>query len=53
MAVALKDRSLELGETKFENNDPRGNAKVKDWYLIGGVTVTYRIMGGKQPCFNF
>jgi len=53
MAVALKDRSIEIGETKFENNDPRGNAKVKDWYMIGGITLTYRIMGGRQPCFNF
>jgi hypothetical protein len=53
MAVALKDRSIEIGETKFDNNDARGNAKVKDWYLIGGVTITYRILGGKQPCFNF
>ncbi len=54
MAVALKDRSVELpNETKFENNDPRGNPKTKDWYMIGGITLTYRIMGGRQPCFNF
>jgi hypothetical protein len=38
---------------KFNNNDPRGNPKSKDWYLISGVTLTYRILGGRQPCFNF
>lgn len=54
MAVALKDRSQELpDQVKFENNEPRGNPKTKDWYMIGGITLTYRIMGGRQPCFNF
>lgn len=54
MAVALKDRSAEIpNEIKFENNDPRGNPKTKDWYLISGITLTYRILGGRQPCFNF
>lgn len=54
MAVALKDRSAELpNEVKFDNNDPRGNPKTKDWYLISGLTLTYRILGGRQPCFNF
>lgn len=54
MAVALKDRSAELpNEVKFDNNDPRGNPKTKDWYLISGITLTYRILGGRQPCFNF
>ncbi len=56
MAVALKDRSAEVNNdlsVKFENNDPRGNPKNKDWYLISGITLTYRILGGRQPCFNF
>lgn len=54
MAVALKDRSAEIpNEVKFDNNDPRGNPKTKDWYLISGITLTYRILGGRQPCFNF
>ena len=56
MAVALKDRSAEVNNdlsVKFNNNDPRGNPKSKDWYLISGVTLTYRILGGRQPCFNF
>ena len=53
MAVAMKDRSQEVGETPFENGDMRGNSKTKDWYMIGGITLTYRIMGGRTQCFNF
>lgn len=53
MAVALKDRSAEVGQLPFENGDPRGNSATKDWYILGGLTLTYRIHGGKQPCFNF
>lgn len=53
MAVAMKDRSQEVGETPFENNDLRGNSGTKDWYMMGGLTLTYRILGGRQPCFNF
>jgi uncharacterized protein DUF6089 len=54
MAVALKDRSAEVpSESKFDNNEVRGNARTKDWYIMGGVTITYRILGGRQPCFNF
>ncbi len=53
MAVALKDRSMEVGQAAFENGDSRGNSATKDWYVIGGLTLTYRIHGGRQPCFNF
>ncbi len=56
MALALKDRSAEVSgdpTVRFDNNDPRGNPKTKDWYLIGGVTLTYRILGGRTQCFNF
>jgi hypothetical protein len=53
MAVALKDRSMEVGQAPFENGDARGNSATKDWYVIGGLTLTYRIHGGRQPCFNF
>lgn len=54
MAIAMKDRSIEIpGEMPFENNELRGNSGTKDWYLIGGLTLTYRILGGRQPCFNF
>ncbi len=53
MAVALKDRSLEIGQTKYENGETRGNNSNKDVYMFGGITITYRILGGRQPCFNF
>ncbi len=53
MAIAMKDRAAEVGELPFENNEFRGNSATKDWYLIGGLTLTYRIIGGRQPCFNF
>jgi len=53
MAVAMKDRAQEVGEAPFENNDLRGNSGTKDWYMMGGLTITYRILGGRQPCFNF
>jgi len=52
IAQALKDRSLEIGQTKFENNEKRGGAG-KDWYIITGLTLTYRILGKKTECFNF
>jgi hypothetical protein len=53
MAVALKDRAAEVGELPFENGEFRGNSSTKDWYMIGGLTLTYRIMGGRSQCFNF
>ncbi|MBC7426488.1 MAG: outer membrane beta-barrel protein [Bacteroidia bacterium] len=53
MATALKDRSQEVNQEKFANNEARGNSKKKDWYMIAGVTLTYRILGGKTTCFNF
>lgn len=53
MAVAMKDRAQEVGQAPFENGDARGNSATKDWYMIGGITLTYRILGGRQPCFNF
>jgi hypothetical protein len=53
MAVALKDRAPELGLEPFLENTPRGNDKTKDWYMFGGIQVTYRIIGGKVNCFNF
>lgn len=53
MAVALKDRAPELGLEPFLENTPRGNDNTKDWYMFGGIQVTYRIIGGKVNCFNF
>jgi len=53
MAVAMKDRAAEVGQLPFENGEQRGNSKNKDWYMIGGLTFTYRILGVKTTCFNF
>lgn len=45
-AVALSDRS---GEISKEGNltsegDQRGNPRNKDWYIMGGITLSYRIV---------
>ncbi|MCK9480380.1 MAG: DUF6089 family protein [Bacteroidia bacterium] len=53
MANAVRDRSYEVGEKPFMEEDARGNKKTKDWYMFAGVHITYRILGGKVPCFNF
>ncbi|MCO6494633.1 MAG: hypothetical protein J5I91_03000 [Bacteroidetes bacterium] len=53
MSKALYDRSYEVGEEPFLQDEARGNSKTKDWYMFGGINITYRILGGKVPCFNF
>lgn len=53
MANALRDRSYEVNQAAFDNNEGRGNASLKDWYMMGGLTLTYRIHGGRTQCFNF
>lgn len=52
LAVALKDRSVEIGEEKFAPGEARGNPGSKDWYMIAGATLTYRIITSKG-CFHF
>lgn len=52
LAVALKDRAPEIGKPKFEPGAPRGNPNTKDWYMIAGVTLTYRIISN-TGCFHF
>lgn len=43
-AVNLSDRSagVEPYEQKADSGDLRGNPNAKDWYLLAGVTLTYR-----------
>lgn len=53
MSKALFDRSYEVGEKPFLEDDSRGNNRTKDWYMFAGINITYRILGGKVPCFNF
>jgi len=44
MAVVLSDRSAEVQpfERKAEAGEWRGNPELKDWYVIAGITLTYR-----------
>jgi hypothetical protein len=53
MSRAMKDRSEEAGFQRFEEDVMRGNPQTKDWYMFGGVSITYRILGSKVACFNF
>lgn len=53
LAAAMKDRSAEIGQTKFEQGDARGNPSGKDWYMFAGITLTRKITGAKQVCFQF
>jgi len=53
MSRAMKDRAQEAGFERFEENVQRGNPSTKDWYMFAGINITYRIIGGKVPCFNF
>ncbi len=52
LAAALKDRAAEKGYKKFDNGDPRGSAG-SDWYFFLNFTITRKITGGKQVCFQF
>lgn len=53
LAAAMADRSREVGEAQFSNNDKRGNDSTKDWYMFLGFTLTRKIVGGKTVCFQF
>lgn len=53
LAAALKDRAGEVNKKKFDNGDPRGNKANKDWYMFLNFTITRKIIGGKQVCFQF
>lgn len=52
LAVALKDRAPEVGLEKFAPGEARGNPNSDDWYMIAGVTLTYRIISN-VGCFKF
>jgi hypothetical protein len=52
LAAALKDRSAEKGFKKFDNGEPRGK-QGNDFYFFLNLTLTRKITGGKQVCFQF
>lgn len=59
MANAMRDRSAEKGYELFDDGDingpgvARGNDSTKDWYTLSGITITYRIFGASEKCFQF
>lgn len=53
LAAALKDRAAEVGQKKFDNGEARGAKSSKDWYFFLNFTITRKITGGKQVCFQF
>lgn len=54
LAAILADRSAELnnGKPSFRQGVRRGNADFNDWYVIGNISLTYRIFG-RQKCARF
>ena len=61
LSAALADRTPELGNSTLENDygseerlgAARGNDANRDWYLFFNFTLTRKITGGKQTCFQF
>lgn len=53
LAAALKDRSIELGYAPYDAGLERGNDATKDWYMFFNFTLTRKIVGSKQVCFQF
>jgi len=53
-AAILTDRSAELHNGEFQNKPGyrRGNPDFNHWYIIGGVTLSYRIFN-RQKCARF
>ena len=55
-AANLADRSYEItGDAQPIGvaGEPRGDDKKSDWYMIGGVTFTYKIFNRSNPCPRF
>lgn len=54
VAALLTDRSAEINNGTFQNKAGyrRGNPDFNDWYVIGGVTLSYRIFN-RQKCARF
>ena len=47
LAAALSNRSGELGiPIEFADGEARGSAATQDWYLFGGLTITYTLGEG-------
>ncbi len=62
LSAALADRTPELKDASLTNfygtnetlGDRRGDPnEMKDWYMFFNFTLTRKIVGGKQTCFQF
>jgi hypothetical protein len=53
-AAILTDRSAEINNGEFRNKPGyrRGNPDFNDWYVMGGITLSYRIFN-RQKCARF
>ena len=45
-------REVELGFSPVRDGTMRGDPSLKDWFVFGGITMAYRIMGN-GPCGTF
>lgn len=53
LAAAMRDRAPEKGFVQFDNGMSRGTSKANDWYMFLNFTLTRKLVGGKQVCFQF
>lgn len=58
MANIMRDRSFEVvadpaSHPGFLPGEARGDDSSKDWYILTGLTITYRIFSAKDKCFQF
>jgi hypothetical protein len=53
LASAMRDRAAEKGYQDFDNGMSRGTSKSSDWYMFLNFTLTRKLIGGKQVCFQF
>lgn len=53
LADAMRDRAAEKGLLNFDNGMARGTSTANDWYMFLNFTLTRKIVGGKQVCFQF
>lgn len=61
LSSALADRTAELHDPSLTNDygtaetlgAKRGDASNNDWYMFFNFTLTRKIVGGKQHCFQF
>jgi hypothetical protein len=55
LSPVMADRSPEVnqGEPAFAPGDKRGESNNKDMYIMGGVTISYKLFSKKVNCYSF